>query len=102
MQQANAFTARYIPTARAGGHVRLSLMEKVKNATGDYPTGTYNITATYDTHFNQTAIEMTDNRQVLLKFEDLIIPEFSSLTILPLFMATALLALISHKRKHAV
>jgi hypothetical protein len=96
----NATTAE-AKSADTGGHVRLSLMEKVKNATGDYPTGTYNITATYGTHFNQTAIEMTDNKQVLLKF-GLIIPEFSSLTILPLFMATALLALIFHKRKHVV
>lgn len=84
-----------------GGWARLTLMEKTKNSTGDYPIGTYNVTATYATYFSQTLVDMNGNRQVTLKLEDLVIPESLSLQILPLLMATALLAVILGRRRRS-
>ena len=75
------------------GWARLTLMEKMMNATGSYPIGDYIITATYDSDEGQQIIDMTENKQI-------IIPEFPSLIILPLFLIATLLAVIVYKRKH--
>jgi hypothetical protein len=81
------------------GWIRLTLMEKIKNATGEYPVGIYTVEATYETYSNATAVEMTGTQQITLTLEDFIIPEFPSLTVLPLFMIATLLTLFVYKRK---
>jgi hypothetical protein len=77
------------------GWARLTLMEKIMNATGSHPIGDYTITAKYDSNEGQQIIDMTENKQI-------IIPEFPSLLILPLFMIATLLAVTFYKRKHII
>jgi len=79
----------------ANGWARLTLMEKIINATGTYPVGNYTITAEYDTYQEQQSVEMTENKQI-------VIPEFPSLIILPLFMIITLLAVIVYRRKYSL
>jgi len=81
------------------GWTRLTLLEKMMNATGDYPTGNYTVEATYDIYSNETTVNMTGNQQATLTLESFIIPEFSSLIILPLFMTLTLLAAFLYNRK---
>jgi len=76
----------------ASGWTRLTLMEKMINATGEYPVGNYTIEVTYETHSEHTAVNMTGNKQVT-------IPEFPSFLIVSLFMIATLLAVIAYKRK---
>ncbi|UCD97092.1 MAG: hypothetical protein JSV35_03320 [Candidatus Bathyarchaeota archaeon] len=81
------------------GWAKLTLMEKVKNATGDYPVGAYTVEATYSIHSNSTHVDMTGNQQVDLKLTGFVIPEFTSL-IVPSFIAIAtLLGAIFNKRR---
>jgi len=81
------------------GWIRLTLMEKIKNATGEYPVGIYTVEATYETCSNTTPVEMTGTQQITLTLEGFIIPEFPSLLITSLFMTSILLAAIVYKRK---
>jgi len=82
------------------GWARLTLMEKMINATGDYPVGNYAFEATYGIYSDETTVNMTENKQIVLTLEDFIIPEFPSFLILPLFMLATLLAIIVYRRKH--
>ncbi|MEM2912618.1 MAG: carboxypeptidase-like regulatory domain-containing protein [Candidatus Bathyarchaeia archaeon] len=83
----------------AYGWARLTLTEKITNATGEYPIGNYTITATYETHSKSTTVNMTENQQITLTL-DFIIPEFPSSTILSFFTLTiTLLAVIAYKKK---
>ncbi len=84
------------------GWTRLTLMEKNKNATGEYPVGIYTVEATYETYSNTTTVEITGTQQITLKLEGFIIPEFPSFLILPLFMIATLLAVIAYRRKHTM
>lgn len=79
--------------------VRLTLVEKMMNVTGDYPIGNYTVEATYEVYANETTVNMTRNQQATLILEDLIIPEFSSLIILPLFMTLTLLVAFLYNRR---
>jgi len=82
------------------GLVRLTLPEKMMNATGEYPIGNYAVEATYETHSNSTIVNMTDNQEITLTLADFIIPEFPSILILPLFMIAIFLAVfVSRRRK---
>jgi hypothetical protein len=81
------------------GWARLLLMEKTKNATGEYSVGTYTIEAAYETHSNTTSVEMTDSTQITLALEGLVIPEFLLVLILPIFMAATLLAVMISRRQ---
>jgi hypothetical protein len=83
------------------GWARLTLMEKMMNATGEYPVGNYTLTATYETYSNQTEVNMTGNQVVTLRLEDFVVPEFSSILILPMLITTALLAFVIRRRKPA-
>ncbi len=94
----NATLAGSEPTD-AGGWARLTLMEKMLNATGEYPVGNYTVEATYETHSNSTTIDMTDNQIIILELPDFVIPEFPSFLIIPLFMTATLLTAIIAKRK---
>lgn len=81
------------------GWARLTLMEKIKNATGEYPVGIYTVEANYVTYSNSTAVEMTGPKQVTLTLDGFIIPEFPSFLLLPLFMIVTLLATVFYRRK---
>jgi hypothetical protein len=81
------------------GWAKLTLMEEMKNATGDYPVGAYTVEAAYSIHSNYTQVNMTGNQQVNLKLTGFVIPEFSSL-IFPAFIAMAiLLGTVVYKKK---
>jgi len=79
----------------SNGLVRLTLMEKMMNATGEYPVGNYTVEVTYESYSNNTTVNMTENQQR----EILVIPEFPSFLMLPLFMIATLLAVIVYRRK---
>lgn len=84
----------------ADGWTRFSLREKMMNATGEHPIGNYTVEATYEIYSDATIVNMTGNQQAILALEDLVIPEFPSLLILPLFLFVSLLtALICKGRK---
>jgi hypothetical protein len=88
-------------TTDANGWARLTLMEKMKNATGSYPIGNYTVTAKYETHEGQQSVNMTGNKEITLPL-DFVIPEFPSFLVLPLFIiATLLAAIFLKKRKYA-
>ena len=84
----------------ANGWARLTLMEKMMNATGEYPFGNYTVEATYETHSNSTTVNMTENREDTLTL-DFVVPEFPSFLVLPLFFIATLLAVIVYRKKHA-
>ena len=84
----------------SNGKTRLALIEKILNASGEYPVGNYTVEATYGVHSASTSINMTENIQLTLKLEGFVIPEFPSL-LLPLFMLGTLLAAIFHRRKRS-
>jgi hypothetical protein len=81
------------------GWARLTLLEKMMNATGEYPVGNYTVEATYDIYSDATTVNMTENQQTTLTLEDFIIPEFPSFLILPLFMIATLLAVIVYRKR---
>jgi hypothetical protein len=81
------------------GWTRLTLMEKIKNATGEYSVGIYTVEATYETYSNATTAEMTGNQQITLTLEGFIIAEFPSFLMMPLFIIATLLAIIVYKKK---
>jgi hypothetical protein len=100
-------TATYPNATMAGseltdsdGLARLTLMEKMMNATGEYPVGNYTVEATYETHSNSTIMnEMTGNQAITLALEDFVIPELPSFIILPLLIAATLLAVVLYRKK---
>jgi len=84
------------------GWTKLTLIEKIKNSTGEYPIGIYTVEATYETYSNTTTVEMTGTQQITLTLEGFIIPEFPSFLILPLLLIATLLAVIVYRRKHTI
>ena len=83
----------------ADAWVRLTLMEKMMNATGDYPVGNYTVEATFEVYSDESTENMTGNQQATLTLESFIIPEFTSLIILPLFMTLTLLVAFLYDRR---
>ncbi len=82
------------------GKAKMTMMEKMINATGEYPVGNYTVMATYDIYSDETEVNMTENRQVNLTLTDFVIPEFPSILIIPLFIiATSLVAFGYQKRR---
>jgi hypothetical protein len=81
------------------GWARLTLIEKMLNATGEYPVGNYMVTATYEIYSNQTEVNMTGNQVVTLRLEDFVVPEFLSTLALSLLVTATLLAMLLRKRK---
>ena len=86
----------------AGGWASLILMEKMMNATGDYPVGNYTVQATYGIHSNSTSVNMTGSKQATLKLGGFVIPEFPTLSSLPLFISATLLIALAYRRKFAL
>jgi hypothetical protein len=78
----------------ANGGTKLKLMEKMVNATGEYPVGNYTLEAIYYIYSDTTTVNMTENQQITLTLAGFIIPEFPEFLILPLLMMTTLLAVI--------
>jgi hypothetical protein len=89
-------------STNTNGGIRFTLLEKMVNETGEYPIGNYTIEATYDIYSTSTSVNMTENKQITLKLEDFVIPEFPSTLILPIFMTIILLAVTINKRKQKV
>jgi hypothetical protein len=83
----------------AGGWAKLTLMEKMMNATGEYLIENYVVTATYETYSNQTEISMTGNRIITLRLEDFVIPEFPSALVLAWLIVVTLLTIAIRQRK---
>jgi len=83
----------------ANGWARLTLMEKMMNATGEYSVGNYTVEATYEIFSDATTVNMTGNQQITLTLEGFVIPEFPSFLILPLFTIAALIAVIIYRKK---
>jgi hypothetical protein len=79
--------------------VRLTLMEKMVNITGEYAVGNYTVEATFEVYSDEATVNMTGNQQAILTLESFIIPEFTSLIILPLFMTLTLLVAFLYNRK---
>lgn len=82
------------------GWARLTLMEKLMNATGEYPIGDCTIETVYETYSNSTAMNMINNQIITLMLPELVIPEFPSFLFLPLFVMATLLAVITCRKKH--
>lgn len=82
----------------ANGWTRLTLTEKMINATDSYPVGNYTTTAKYEVHTGQKSVDMTGNKEITISLS-FIIPEFPSSLTLPLFMITAFIAVTALKRK---
>jgi len=85
-----------------GGWARLTLMEKMMNATGQYLVGNYSVSANLGVYSNDTTVNMTGNQQITLKLEGLLVPEFPQFLILPLLMmAIPLVVLVCKKRRES-
>ncbi|MEM1551770.1 MAG: carboxypeptidase-like regulatory domain-containing protein [Candidatus Bathyarchaeia archaeon] len=83
----------------ATGWVKLTVVSSIINATGEYPQGPHNITASYETYSNATIINVTRNMQTTVVLPDFIIPE--SPTVLPLIatLVTVLLAVVAYRKR---
>jgi hypothetical protein len=81
------------------GKTKMIMMEKMMNATGEYPVGNYTVEATYDIYSDGTEVNMTENRQANLMLENFIIPEFPSIHILFLFIIVASCMIIGCRKK---
>ena len=69
------------------GWVRLTVLSSIINATGEYPQGPHNVTATYETYSNKTTVNVNGNKQAAIVLSDFIIPEFPQM--LPAIMLSA-------------
>jgi hypothetical protein len=69
------------------GTATLKLIEKIINASSEQTIKNYNINATYQTYSTTTRIDITENKEIILKLENLIVPELSLTTILLLLTA---------------
>jgi hypothetical protein len=87
---------------KTNGWTRFTLTEKKLNETGEYPVGNYTIEAAYDTYSNSTTLSMAGNQQIALALAGLVVPEFPSFLILPLFMIAALLGVIVYRKKRSM
>ena len=81
------------------GLARFPLMEKMVNATGEYPIGNYTVDATYDTYLGSSTVNMTETKQVNLPLENFVIPEFSSLVLLSTFIIATIAVIVVNRRK---
>jgi len=86
------------------GWTRLTLFEKTKNATGDYPVGNYTVEAAYLSFASSTTTNLTTNQVITLRLEGFIIPEFPSSTLALPFIAVTLLltAALAYRKKHSL
>jgi hypothetical protein len=81
------------------GEAQLALIEKIINASGEYPVGNYSVEAAYGTYSTSTSLNMTENKQITLKLEGFVIPEFPAMILLPLLMLGTLLAVLLYRKR---
>jgi len=74
------------------GHARLTLLERIRNAKGQYFVGNYTIKATYEIYSNSTTVDIYGNQELELVFAGLQIPEQPSILVLPIFILITLVA----------
>lgn len=84
------------------GLTRLTLMEKMLNASGQYPVGNYTVKATNGIYSNGTTINMTGNQEITLTLIGLIVTEIQSWLVLPLFVTLTLVVIIVYRRRHSM
>jgi hypothetical protein len=77
------------------GWARLTLSEKLLNATGEYPAGIYTVWASHGGYSETTTVNMTENKRIQLALTGLSIPESGSL--LPALLSAAAL-LVGRRR----
>ncbi len=99
-------TATYPNATTAGskltdidGWATFTLVEKMKNATGEYPVGNYTVEAAYETHSKSTSVNMTGNQQIILQLEDFVIPEYPINIMMLLLIAITTLVITFSARK---
>jgi hypothetical protein len=80
------------------GWIRLTLIEKRVNTTGEFPIGNYTVTADYDIYQDQATVDMIDNHEIVLVL-GFVIPEWPSSIILLLQAITAALLALLVKKK---
>jgi len=84
------------------GWTRLKLVEKMMNTSGEYPIKNYTVEAKYEAYLSSTMVNMTGNKEIILLLEGLVVPEFTSSLILPVFVVATLLAVIVYRRKQSL
>jgi hypothetical protein len=81
------------------GTATLTLIEKIISASGEQTTKNYTIKASYETYSTNTTINITENKEITLKLENLIVPELPPTVTLLLLVTTTLLTLKFRKKK---
>ena len=79
--------------SNAQGLVRLILIEKRVNESGDMPIGNYTLRGTDGSYFGQTTVDMTENRLVTLPLIHIEIPEISSMSMATIFVCVVIFLL---------
>ncbi len=72
------------------GWARLTLMEKLLNATMVHRAGSYSVRATYGPHSAATTVDMTESKRITLRLPDVVVAESHLFLTLLLFPALAL------------
>lgn len=80
------------------GWAKFVLAYGMTNATGVYPMGNYNVTATYDFHSTEATVEMSTNHQITLTLE-FVLPEFPATTLVLLLILATLAVRLFNKRQ---
>ncbi len=88
---ATAFESRLTD---AEGFARLTLMEKMLNATGEHSFGNYIVEAVYDSYSNSTTVNMTGNQQITLKLEGFVVPAHAQEEPLQLWIAVTIIIVV--------
>jgi hypothetical protein len=83
----------------ANGLARLTLQGELINATGHYQVADYFVNASYLTYQSTMEVALISNTHITFTLEDLIITEFLTNLILPLFIATTLISAIFSRKK---
>ena len=81
----------------SNGWAKLTLIERMLNATDEYPFGNYTISATYETYMEQESVNMTGNKEITIQLP-FIIPEIPTNLILITLIIAASLALTVLKK----
>jgi hypothetical protein len=85
----------------ATGWAAFPLMEKMVNATGEYPIGNYTVKAEYGLYSKVTTVNMTGTQETILQlpFTQQVIPEFPSFLAPSLLAAVTVIGTLLYKKK---
>ncbi len=83
------------------GWTRMILLDKIRNATGDFHLGNYTVEGKYLSFTNSTTVNLTANEAITLRLEGFIIPEIPSPTLAWFLMTVALLvvAVLAYRKQ---